>query len=152
MKRILCPTRGGEASYANQDYAISLAKERKAELLFLYVADVEFLNLISSPVVVDVVQEIEDMGEFLLLMAQERAEKAGVKAGHIVKSGRFQEALQQAILENEVDTVVVGGSPEETGSTSQAFLENLGETLTSEMGVEVILVLHGEILNSYGKK
>ena len=149
MTRILCPTRGGEASYPNQDYVISLAKERGAELLFLYIADVQFLNQIASPVVVDVVQEIEDMGEFLLVMAQERAEKAGVDAKHTVRRGIFREALTQAITENEVDIVVLGSSEEETGLTSQSFMEDLSESLARELGVEVILVHRGEVFSSY---
>ena len=39
MKRIVCATRGGEASRRAQERAISLAKELEAELIFLYVTD-----------------------------------------------------------------------------------------------------------------
>ena len=46
---ILCPTRGGEASYANQERAIALAVEREAELIFLYVSNVHFLDLTAAP-------------------------------------------------------------------------------------------------------
>ena len=42
---ILCPTRGGQASYPNQDLAIAIAKEREVEILFLYITNVELGEL-----------------------------------------------------------------------------------------------------------
>ena len=47
---ILCPTRGGKGSYPNQDRAIAIAKERNAEVLFLYITNVEFLGLTAAPI------------------------------------------------------------------------------------------------------
>ena len=44
MSTILCATRGGEQSYATQDAAIALAKERRARLVYIYVTDVDFLR------------------------------------------------------------------------------------------------------------
>ena len=45
MKKILCATRGGEASLRTQDAVIAMAQETGATILFLYVVDVEFLKL-----------------------------------------------------------------------------------------------------------
>jgi hypothetical protein len=67
--KILCATRGGEASYRSQDAAIALAKERGDELVFLYVVDLRFLDKTSAPIVVDVEKEMGKMGRFLLAMA-----------------------------------------------------------------------------------
>jgi hypothetical protein len=50
---ILCPTRGGKGSYPNQDRAIAIAKERGAEILFLYITNVEFLGLTAAPKLID---------------------------------------------------------------------------------------------------
>ncbi|MEA3339900.1 MAG: universal stress protein [Chloroflexota bacterium] len=47
MGKILCATRGGEASYRTQDAAIELAKERGDTLLFLYVVDLHFLDTVT---------------------------------------------------------------------------------------------------------
>jgi len=63
MTQIICPTRGGEHSYPNQDRAISIAKERGAALLFLYVSDVRFLEQFASPILVDVEEELEVVRE-----------------------------------------------------------------------------------------
>ena len=88
MGRILCATRGGEASFRAQDAAIALAQERGDELLFLYVVDIGFLQKTERAVRPDVVKaEMEKMGEFLLAMAQERAQKQGVKASYALCHG-----------------------------------------------------------------
>lgn len=50
MGKILCATRGGEASRHAQDAAIALTQERGEELVFLHVVDVEFLNRIAHVV------------------------------------------------------------------------------------------------------
>ena len=85
MGKILCATRGGEASYRTQDAAIALAQERGDELLFLFVVDIQFLDRTAHAVRPDIVSaEMEKMGEFLLAMAQERAEKQGVTASFIL--------------------------------------------------------------------
>ena len=143
--RILCPTRGGKASYANQDRAIALAKEREAELLFLYVSNVKFLGLTSLPFIVDIETELDEMGEFILTMAQERADKAGVQAEITVERGVFHEVLKAVVQEHKISTVVLGSSKEGTGFTTEEYVQKLGETISREMGVEFIVLRDGEV-------
>lgn len=106
--KILCATRGGEASYRTQDAAIALSKERGDELIFLYIADYHFLDKMAAPIVVDVENEVVKMGEFLLLMAQERAAAQGVRAQVVVRQGRLRAELVAAARELEVDIIVLG--------------------------------------------
>lgn len=148
MKSILCPTRGGEQSYPNQDRAIEVAKQRGEELIFLYVTDVKFLNQTASPVVVDVAKEIDEMGEFLLAMAQERAKKAGVEATTLVKRGNFREVLEEVIAENDIGALVLGSSTEDTGVTTRTYLDKLSQEISEKTGIEVILVFQGEIVST----
>lgn len=150
MTMILRPTRGGEASYPNQDRAIALAKERDAELLLLYVANVHFLDRVAGPVIVDVETELEEMGEFLLALAQERAEKAGVHAETLVLRGGFRKALEQVLKEHEdITTVVLGTAVEGTGVTPPGYLEDLIHWFQTECGIEVIVVDGGEIIEHH---
>ena len=149
MTTILCPTRGGEASRPNQDRAIAIAKERGARLLFLYVSDVRFLLRFASAKVVDVEAELEEMGEFLLTMAQERAEKAGVRSRAIVRSGVFREALGKVIQEHEVASVVLGTAAGGTGITSPDYLKELVDWILREHGIEVIVLYQGEIVEHH---
>jgi nucleotide-binding universal stress UspA family protein len=139
MGRILCATRGGEASRRTQDAAIALAKERGDELIFLYVADSSFLNRTAAPLVIDVASRLVKMGEFQLLMAQERAAAQGVSAQTIVREGKLRAEMVGAARNLEIDLIVLGRSVDrhqqaifdETGL--QAFATSL-QTIT---GAEV---------------
>jgi len=150
MTMILRPTRGGEASYPNQDRAVTIAKERDADLLLLYVANVHFLDRVAGPVIVDVETELEEMGEFLLALAQERAEKAGVQAQTLVLRGEFRKALEQVIQgHEEITTLVLGTAAGGTGVTPPGYLEDLIQWCQAEYGIEVFVVHEGEIIEHY---
>jgi nucleotide-binding universal stress UspA family protein len=141
MTTILFPTRGGQSSFPNQDRVIALAKERDAHLIFLYVSNVEFLGSVSSAALVDVVQdELEHMGEFLLAMAQERADKAGWKADAVVRSGSFTDALRDVIKNYDVDVLVLGAPGGGHAVTTENFLNDLKDEMVAEFDLEVILL------------
>jgi nucleotide-binding universal stress UspA family protein len=148
-KIILCPTRGGEGSYPNQDRAIAIAKERDAEVLFLYITNVEFLGLTAAPKIVDIEHEMDEMGEFMLIMAQERAEKAEVKAATIVKRGQFNHVLAEVIEEYQIETVVLGSSFEGTGVVTAEYIHDLVDEIGSKTGVEFFVVDQGEIVKTF---
>lgn len=146
---ILCPTRGGEASCPNQDRAIAIAKERGADLIFLYITNVQFLGISAGYKVVDVEHAIDEMGEFILAMAQERAENEGVHTITALRRGSFREVLKDVILEHEVETVVVGSSAGGTGVVTKEYVEDLVKEITCETDVEFILVDQGEVIKTY---
>ena len=108
MGTIVCATRGGEASTRAQDRAIALAKERGDRLIFLYVVDLDFVDNTAAPIVVDVGQEVTGMGEFMLLMAQERAREQGIEAEVAVREGKVRQAIQDFLREVDADLLVVG--------------------------------------------
>jgi nucleotide-binding universal stress UspA family protein len=141
MGMILCATRGGEASYRTQDAAIALAQERGDELLFLYVVDIGFLDKTERAVRPDVVTaEMEKMGEFLLAMAQERAQKQGVAASYVLRHGDLRRELKAAARDEVVDLVVLG-QPAGTGSAFvSADLEAFAAEIGAETGVETRII------------
>lgn len=145
MATILSPTRGGEASYPNQDGAIRLAKQQEASLVFLYISNVEFLGQVAAPIPMDMEAELENLGEFVLAMAQERAQKMGVEAQAIVKQGDFGEALWEAVREYQPEIVVFGSPGENTARLTRVYLEDLAERLSTEAGVDVYFLRAGEI-------
>ncbi len=149
MTTILCPTRGGQSSFPNQDRAIAITRERGTELLFLYVSNIRFLNGLASPLLVDVEAGLDEMGEFMLAMAQERAEKAGVRAETVVRRGVFRQALAEVIREYQVSAVVLGSAVEGTGLTTPDYLEELTRSILTETGIEVILVHEGKIIERH---
>lgn len=146
---ILCPTRGGKASYPNQDRAIKLAQKRKMDLLFLYVTDVKFLGMTASPKVVDIEAELDEMGDFLLTMAKERAEKAGVTAFTTVRRGVFRKVLKNVILEYPIKSIVMGSSSKSTSVTTLAYIQDLAEEISQSTGVEFIVLQKGKIIETH---
>ena len=149
MTTILSPTRGGEASYLNQDGSIRIAKERQAKLIFLHVTNVQFLHGIASPILIDIETELEHMGEFILAMAQERAEKQGWSAEAIVRNGVFLEVLEEVIEEFDVDTVILGSPGEATGVVTSDYLQQISGTLTAQYNVEVLILHDGEVIDPF---
>ena len=146
MIKILCPTRGGKESQPNQDFAINLAKERGADLVFMYVSDIQLIGRSAPPIVVDIEEELDELGDFLLSMAQERAEKSGILAKAIVLHGVFAEVLREVIVENKIDTVILGSSPKEPGVVSYERLQELSTELGRELGVEFYVVQNGKMV------
>jgi len=141
MGTILCATRGGEASYRAQDAAIALAKERGDKLLFLFVVDTHFLDKTERAVRPDVVTaEMEKMGEFLLAMAQERAQKQGVEASYVLCHGALRDELKAAACKEAIDLVVLG-QPAGTGSAFvPADLETFVAEIEAETGVKACII------------
>ena len=146
---ILCPTRGGKDSYPNQDRAIAIAKERGVDVLFLYITDVQFLGLTAAPKLIDIENEMDEMGEFMLAMAQERAEKASVNALTLVLRGQFREVLIDVIEEHQIDTVALGSSAGGTGMVTAEYVHDLVHEIRGKTGVEFIVVDQGEIVSTF---
>jgi nucleotide-binding universal stress UspA family protein len=139
MGKILCATRGGEASYRTQDAAIALAKERGDTLLFLYVVDLHFLDKTSGSVVVDVENEVAKMGQFLLLMAKERAAEQGVAADAIYRKGEVREELKNAARQEGVSLVVLGRPAGEESVFKLAGLQAFAAEIEAETGIETVI-------------
>ena len=141
MGKILCATRGGEASYRTQDAAIALAQERGDELLLLFVVDTHFLDKAGRAVRPDVVaEEMSNMGEFLLAMAQERAQKQGVAADYLLRRGELRDELKAAAREEGVDLVVLGKPAGTESAFVPADLEAFAAEIEAETGVEAVIV------------
>ena len=135
---ILCATRGGERSSFAQNKAIELAKTRNDDIVFFYVTDVSFLNHAGAAILVDVEAELEKMAEFLLLMAKERAEKAGVQAATLIEHGVFREALVRAAESLEASVIVLG-TPDESSITEREFIDRLAIALRKQTGIDVVV-------------
>jgi len=140
MGKILCATRGGEASYRAQDAAIALAKERGDTLLFLYVVDLHFLDKTGGSIVVDVGNEVTKMGQFLLLMAKERAAEQGIAADTVCRKGKFHGELKNAAREEGASLVVLGRPAGEESVFKLAGLQAFAAEIEAETGVEAVIV------------
>lgn len=140
MGTILCATRGGEASYRTQDAAIALAKERGDALVFLFVADIGFLNQTAAPIVIDVESRLEKLGRFQLTMAQERAAAQDVVAEVIVRQGQLRAELVTVAHEIGATLIVFGRPLKPTALFDETALQEFAADLQAETGIEVRIV------------
>ena len=140
MGIILCATRGGEPSSRTEQQAIALAKERGDTLLFLYVVNKHFLDKTAAPIVVDVDDELSDMGEFLLLMAKERAEKQGVETETTVRKGEVRAEIKRAAIEQGASAVVLGSPTGQESTFQMESLKAFAAEIEAETGAEAIIV------------
>ena len=141
MNKILCATRGGEASRRTQEAVIDMAKQHGATIVFLYVVDVEFLRLTARGVRPDVVTtEMEHMGEFLLAIAVERAHAQGVEAEAVLRHGPLLDALESAAREEGVDAIAFGRPAGIDSSFSLGDLEALAANITQDTGIETCIL------------
>jgi len=141
MGKLLCATRGGEASYRNQDAAVELAKQRGDELLFLFVVDVEFLTKTARAVRPDVVMaEMDKMGAFLLAMAQERAQKQGVPADYCLRHGEFRQELKKVALEFQVALVLLGKPAGQESAFAMEELFSFAAEIEAETGIKAVIL------------
>lgn len=139
MGTIICATRGGEASYRTQDKVIKMAKQDASELVFVFAVDTQFLDKTAAPILVDVKPEMEKMAEFLLLMAQERAAKAGIEAQMVVKHGTLREVLIEIADEYDASLIVLG-SPAEQSRFGLEDLQKFADELREASGAKVQVI------------
>jgi len=140
MAIILCATRGGEDSICTQDEAIARAKENNDTLLFLYVVDLQFLNKTAAPIVVDVEDEVSDMGDFLLMMAKERSNEQGVHAEAINRKGRVREQIKKVAVEKEVSLIILGRPCGDDSTFRLAELKKYTGEIEAETGIKTEIV------------
>jgi len=141
MSGIVCAVRGGPASQPTIEKAISLAKETGQPLYFLYVVNLDFLSHTASSRVSTVSKEMHQMGEFILLTAQQRAATHGLAAQGVVRHGNVGEEIIALCKKIKADHVILGrpqGEEEENIFTFER-LKEFGQRIETESGAKVIL-------------
>jgi nucleotide-binding universal stress UspA family protein len=108
MSGIVCAVRGGPASQPTIAKAVALAQETNLPLYFLYVVNLDFLSQTVTSRVHTISQEMREMGEFILLMAQETSARQGVSAEAVIRNGSVGEELMKLCQELEANYLVLG--------------------------------------------
>jgi hypothetical protein len=133
MSPILCATRGGEESILTEEAAIRKAAAGGDALIFFYVVDVEFMSHASYTLRSDVVhEELQEMAEFLMAMAVERAHRKHVKASSLIRHGVFIEELAAAATEVDAALVILGRPRDDEEA---AHMAETVERLAAETGI-----------------
>ena len=108
MSGIICAVRGGPGSITTIRRAIELARESSRPLFFLYVFNVDFLLRTSQSRLEAIVDNMSQMGEFILLMAQELALQGGVEAERVMRQGEVDEEIIAVCRDVDADVVILG--------------------------------------------
>jgi nucleotide-binding universal stress UspA family protein len=146
MSGIVCAIRGGPYSEPTIDRAISLAQETNLPLYFLYIVNLDFLAHTTSTRTHTINLEMEQLGEFILLAAQRRAQDKGVATEGLVRHGTVGEEIIRLCREVSADYLVLGRpqlDEEEANVFTYARLRAFIELVEIQSGAEVIL-LEGE--------
>jgi len=124
MPGILCAIRGGPSSQPTIKRSIQLAQETGEVIQFLYVVNLDFLAHSSSSKTNHISQEISEMGEFILLSAQEQAGNEDVESEGVIREGQVVEEIIR-YCEEQDPLYVVLGRPAEEGEDNLFSLERL---------------------------
>jgi nucleotide-binding universal stress UspA family protein len=141
MPGVICPIRGGPNSQPTIKRAIALAKGKNLDLHFLLVVNLDFLTYTESSRVRLITEEMHEMGEFILLTAQEVAREEGIAAEADVRQGDVGEEIIGLAQELEADFIVMGRplGEQEGDVFANDRLEQFIERIESESGAKVIL-------------
>jgi hypothetical protein len=89
---------------------------------------------------VDVEDELYDMGKFLLLMAHERAKEQSVKAETICRKGSVRETIKQTAIDIEATLVILGRPCGEESKYDIADLLAFAAVIEYDTGIKVKIV------------
>jgi nucleotide-binding universal stress UspA family protein len=141
MSGIVCAVRGGPPSQPTIARAIRLAQETEQPLYFLYVVNLDFLTHTTSTRVHTISEQMSQMGEFILLTAQDAAARQGVTAEGVIRHGNVGEEIIKLCHEIAADYLVLGRprvGKEESVFTHE-LLRQFIERTEEQTGAEVIL-------------
>jgi K+-sensing histidine kinase KdpD len=133
MAGIICAIRGGPSSQPTIVKSIQMAKDTGETIHFLYVVNLDFLTRSSSSKTNHISQEMREMGEFILLSAQEQASNLGVSSQGVIRDGQVVDEIIAYCSELEPSYVVLGHPQEEqednllTSDRLQAFADRITE-------------------------
>ena len=146
MSGIVCAIRGGPDSQATIAQAIDLAKETSLPLYFLYVVNLDFLAHTTSTRVHTITEQMSQMGEFILLAAQDTAARQGVAAENLVRHGNISQEIIALCHEITADYVVLGLPKVEQGDIvfTQDLLRQFVEQAEEQIGAKVVLPQRSE--------
>jgi nucleotide-binding universal stress UspA family protein len=141
MAGIVCAIRGGPSSQPTIDRAIKLAKEEDLEIHFLYVVNLDFLSHTNISRVQTLDKEMHQMGEFILISAQDRAASRGARANGVVRKGVVADEIIGLARDVEADYVILGSPQVETEANvfTRQRLEAFSKRIRDESGAKVVL-------------
>ena len=145
MSGIVCAIRGGPESQAPIQRAIQLAQETGETVHFLFVVNLDFLTQTATSRTQHLSGEMERMGEFILLVAEDRAARQGVAAQSSVRHGDVVAEIIALCQEIDANYVILGRprATERPNVFDVARLESFIGQLQLQTTAQVVLAGEG---------
>jgi len=141
MSGIVCAIRGGASSQPTINQAIRTAVETNLPIYFLYVLNLDFLKKGSHSRTQTISEEMQELGEFILLAAQAQAEQKGAIAEGVIREGHVVgDEIIGLCHELTADFVILGRPKEamEQNVFTHEELDQFGLHIEHETGARVI--------------
>ena len=141
MGGIVCAIRGGPGSETTVDAGIALAKRTDLLVYFLYVVNLDFLKHTNRSRVHAITDEMDDLGDFFVSAAKEKAETQGVSAESVIRHGNVRQSIVELCHELNADYLILGSPAEETEENffTHQQQEEFARHIAEETGVKVII-------------
>lgn len=146
IRQILCAVRGGPESRQTVSFAIDLALETGARLTFFHALDAEFLQYATIGPLSIVYQELQEMGQFTMLILVDRAQRRGVAdVDYVVREGDIRKQLRLVANETKAEVMVMGRPTRSPGRNvfDHEEIEAFSAELAEEGQLRLILVPEG---------
>ena len=141
MGSIVCATRGGAGSRTVQQAAITYARERSTDLVFLFVVDTYSLQNEEDELIRAVCKELVFLGQTLLRIAKKRAANYQVTADIVIREGEVKEEISKFIDERSAELLLLGAPRGTTDTTfGDDVIEQFAEAIHRDTGVEVEII------------
>ena len=145
IEYIICAVRGRPQSRDTATQAIDMALKHNARLTFVLIIDAEFLAM-ATPAMTrlrTVLNQLEEMSEFALLILTDRAHRRGVQeVDSFVLKGAVREELRKLAASTEAQVMIIGRP--DPNVRSSVFQPDEFETFITELnahtGLEIIPV------------
>jgi nucleotide-binding universal stress UspA family protein len=140
---IVCAVRGGPASQSTINRAINLAREAALPLYFIYVVNLDFLSHTASSRVHTITEEMQEMGDFILLNAREKAHAKGIDAQGVVRKGNVGEQIIIMCKEVDADYLILGQPRglENKDVFTHEIINQFRRRIESISGAQIVLVV-----------
>lgn len=141
MSGIVCAVRGGPGSHPTIERALDLAEEKSLPVYFLYVINLDFLAHTSSGRTKTVKEEMQKLGEFILLRARKQAEKRNIQAEGVTREGKVRQEIIKLCKERQADYAVLGhqSNDEERNIFSEQQFRQFIQQIENESQAEVVV-------------
>lgn len=133
MGILLCATGNGAQSRIVQNAAVETARRQQKHLVFLHVVDLRQMGELDEALQPAARAELAWLGEAILRLAQDRAQRQGVQTDSVILYGDVREALEGYLRTHPVDLLLLGAA---TSDEITRFARRVQE----ELGVAVEFV------------